>query len=206
MKWNLLLWWYPRGWRLRNLKIKNRISLIMVRAMSKAVLPSVPDANNRENYWDLPNIKPVQKPEERKWWTFLSQFCPCLLELFGNTVIEVDSSQGSLWLSKVLWGYLLAADFPEWKDVGQYLLCYCQILFMRPNCIIVPGYRLCSSRDHICANPEVSCRLQMGQRWWNSASWIEVKVTNFAHDLWRLSSWQEDCGSAVGVLCVTVVM
>ena len=73
-----------------------------VRAMSQAMLPSVPDAKNRENYWDLPNIKPFQKPEERKWWTFLSLFRSCLLELFGNTVIEVDSSQGSLWLSKVL--------------------------------------------------------------------------------------------------------
>ena len=76
---------------------------------------------------------------------------------------------------------------------------YCQILFMRPDCIIVPGNRPRSCKDHhprhICSNPEVSCSLQMGQRLvmvWDSASKIAVKVTNWARDqeLWCCSSWQ----------------
>ena len=204
MKWNLLLWWYPGVWRLRNVKVEipsSQLKLCLKPCCHRCQMP------NQEKLPRFAKYQPVQKPEERNWWTLLYHFHPCVLELYGNRVIEVDSRRGSLWLCNVLWGYLLAADFPGWKDVEQYLLNYCQILFMRPNCIIVPGNRPRSCKDHhprhICSNPEVSCSLQMGQRLvmvWDSASKIAVKVTNWArtHDLWRCSSWQP------GWCCVAV--
>ena len=69
-----------------------------------------------------------------------------LLELCGNTTFDVDS--GSLWLREVLWEYLLASDFPWWKDVEQYLLYLCQILFTRPKLHYCPGNTLLSCKDH----------------------------------------------------------
>ena len=70
--------------------------------------------------------------------------------------------------------------------MGRYLLCYCQILFMIPNCIIVPGNRLCSCREEETTFVPIqksvaSCKWAKGDG--DSASWIEVKVTNVAHDL-----------------------
>ena len=71
-------------------EFKNRNSLIPVKAVSKAMLPSVPDAKSGKNYRDLPNIS--QSRNQRRENDEHSYLYPCLLELYGNTVIEVDSS------------------------------------------------------------------------------------------------------------------
>ena len=184
---------------------KSRNSLIPVKAVSKAMLPSVPDAKSGKTT-EICQISAGPETRREKLMSIPVSFPSLCTWIIWKQSNWVDSRRGSLWLCNVLWGYLLAADFPGWKDVEQYLLNYCQILFMRPNCIIVPGNRPRSCKDHhprhICSNPEVSCSLQMGQRLvmvWDSASKIAVKVTNWArtHDLWRCSS----CG-CVWLCCV----
>ena len=84
---------------------------IPVRATFKPCkLPSKPDAKTGKNYRDLPNMTSLETRWEKMMNILISIWS------LSTKCLKNKSWSGykrSLWLSKVLWGYLLAADFPE---------------------------------------------------------------------------------------------